>query len=313
MSAPAGQIRCHGCDFEGVLQRRSVTLRYMLADGSSVDGHREFGWCRRCNGIRDIEQQFAVPQLQSELHAISSRRPRGFFGAIDRALGGNSNDDDAEVQRLNGLLRVAKVRKSSPRCLACGSDGTVPLQFDDSGNCVSLRHSCGGTLYRLPPDPNAPRFSYKPETIPLDVEGNRLDRTPDHSAEFLSYMTEKWEMKEGIARAFVTTYGRDMSKLHAQGLERLDNSVDLSAPENRLLAYQMPDPRDFALVGQAYRAYSDDISKGRHRGTPVEVAIWAILWNRSDLVQSIDPGLAKYIDENQDTVFKSLYDAAFQG
>lgn len=182
MSVPVGQIRCHGCDFEGVLQHRSVTLRYMLADGSSVDGYREFGWCKRCNGIRDIEQQFAVPQLQSELHSRNSRRPRGLFGAIYRALGGNSNDDDAEVQHLNGLLRVAKIRKSNPRCLTCGSDGTVPLQFDDSGNCVSLRHSCGGTLYRLPSDPNAPYFSYAPEIIPLDVEGNRLDRTPDHAA-----------------------------------------------------------------------------------------------------------------------------------
>lgn len=313
MSAPAGQVRCHGCDFEGVLQRRPITLRYMLAGSSSVDGHREFGWCRRCSGIRDVEQKLVVQQLQSELHAINSRRPRGLFGAIDRVLGGNANDDDSEVRRLNGLLRVASTRRSSPRCLVCGSDDTVPILFDDSGNCVSLRHSCGGTLYRLPPDPNAPRFSYKPEVIPLDVEGNRLDRRPDHSAEFLLYMTEKWEMKEPIARAFLAAYGKDMSELHEQGLDRLDKSADLAATENRLLAYQMPDPRDFALVGQAYRAYSADLSNGRHRGTPVELAIWAILWNRSDLVQSIDPALAEYISENQDTVFKSLYDEAFQG
>lgn len=313
MSVPTGQLRCHGCNFEGVLQRRPVTLRYVLADGSTVDCHREFGWCKRCNGVRDVEPVLNVQQLQSELQALNSRRPRGLFGAIDRALGGSSNEDAAELQQLNGLLRIANARRSSQRCLACGNESVLPLVFDDSGNCVSLRHSCGGTLYQPPPNPNAPRFSYKPEVIPLDNEGNRLDRGVDHSNEFLLYMTEKWEMKDQVARAFVVAYGKALSQQHEEGLARLDKSIDLSAPENRLLAYEMPDPRDFALVGQAYRAYAEDFQSGKHRGTPVELAVWAILWNRSDLVRTIDPALAKYIDDNQDTVFKSIYDTAFQG
>ena len=80
----------------------------------------------------------------------------------------------------------------------------------------------------------------------------------------------------------------------------------------RLLVHQMPDPREFALVGQAYAAYNSDIKQGKKRGTPIETAIWAILWNRSDLLASIDPTLAKYIEENQNTVFKAIYETAFK-
>lgn len=313
MSVPAGQLRCHGCDYQGVLQHRPITLQYVLPDGSTVDGHRQFVWCGHCNAVRDAEQQLNVPQLQAQLHALNANRPKGLLRFVDRALGGGSGDDESERQRLGGLLRVASLRKSPPKCLTCGAAEVAPLVFGEDGNCVSARHSCGGTLYRLPPNPNAPRFSYKPETVPLDIEGNRLDRTTDHSADFLSYMTGKWEMKDEIAKAFVAAYGTEMSRLHDQGLARLDGSIDLSTPENRLLAYQMPDPRDFALVGQAYQAYAKDLQRGKHRGTPVEIAVWAILWNRSDLVQTIDPALAKYIDDNQEAVFKSIYDTAFKG
>lgn len=313
MSVPSGQIRCHGCDFQGVLQHRSVTLRYSLPDGTTIDGHREFGWCKRCNGIRDIEQRLDVRSLQSAALSAGARRPRGIFGAIDRALGGGSRGDDSEQRRIDGLLKLAKIRSAGPRCLTCGSEGVVSLDFDSSGNCVSARHSCGGTLYRLPTDPNAPRFSYRPEVIPLDVEGNRLDRTVPEKSEFFAYMTEDWQMKEAVARAFLSMYEKDLLRLHEQGMARLDKSIDFSSSENRLLAYQMPDPRDFALVGQAYRAYSQDISRGRHKGGPVELAVWAILWNRSDLLRAVDEKLADYIDENRETAFKSIFDAAFQG
>lgn len=136
-------------------------------------------------------------------------------------------------------------------------------------------------------------------------------KKPDHFPEFLEFLTEKWQMKPRYAAAFLNAYRTDISVMHEQGLKRLDASIDLSRPENRLLAYQMPDPRDFALVGQAYKAYLSDLRRGKHVDTDVEVAIWAILCNRSDLLESVDKPLAKYVIENQQTKFPTLFEDAF--
>ena len=128
-------------------------------------------------------------------------------------------------------------------------------------------------------------------------------KKPDHYPEFLEYLTERWRMKPRYAAAFLNAYRTDISVMHEEGLKRLDASVDLSRPENRLLAHQMPDPRDFALVGQAYKAYLNDLRRGRYVDTDVEVAIWAVLCNRSDLLESVDKPLAKYVTENQQAKF----------
>ena len=167
MSVPSGKIRCHGCDYEGVVQHRPVTLQYALPDGTSVQGYREFGWCNICDGIRDIESKLDKIALQSELQALAPRRGLGgiFKNAVDRALGGGTDDRSEDRERLKGLLRVSQARSSPQRCLNCGSTSVLRLTFDDEGNCSNFQHHCGGHLYRLPGDPNAPRFSYRPEVI----------------------------------------------------------------------------------------------------------------------------------------------------
>jgi hypothetical protein len=178
MSIRSGQIRCHGCCYEGELQRRSVTLHYSLPDGTSAVGFRAFVWCRRCNSLRDAEQPIDAPALRAGIGALNPKRSLGAFfkGAVDRALGGTAEDTQAERQRLTALLMVAELRNSLPRCLTCGGTSINPVSFDEQGNSPAFTHDCGGHLYILPPDPDAPRFFYKPEIIPLDVEGNRLDK-----------------------------------------------------------------------------------------------------------------------------------------
>ena len=138
-----------------------------------------------------------------------------------------------------------------------------------------------------------------------------LGKKPDHFTEFLEYLTEKWQMKPRYAAAFLNAYRTDISVMHEQGLKRLDAAVDLSKPENRLIAFQMPDPRDFALIGQAYKGYLNDLRRGKHVNTDVEVAIWAILCNRSDMLESVDKPLTKYLTENQDTMFPRLFEDVF--
>ena len=136
-------------------------------------------------------------------------------------------------------------------------------------------------------------------------------RKPDHFNEFMEYLIEDWHMNARYASAFLSAYRTDISVYYDQGIEHLNKSIDFSAPENRLLPYTMPDPRDLALVGQAHKAYLKDLRRGKHVGTDVEVAIWAILCNRSDLLESVDKLIATYVTENQARLFPNLFDEVF--
>lgn len=172
MSLPNSKIRCHGCNFEGVLAHRAVILRYQLPDGSHADSHRVTGWCSECAGIRDVEAPLDAMQIREEL---SQLRPKiGITGLFSRIIGSDARRNAEQIEQLSLLLEVAESRRSSPRCLKCGSAAIALLNFDDSGNSLNFVHICGSHLYRVPADPEGPRFAYLPEVIELDVEGCRL-------------------------------------------------------------------------------------------------------------------------------------------
>ena len=136
-------------------------------------------------------------------------------------------------------------------------------------------------------------------------------KKPDHFTSLLEYLVDDWQMKTRYASAFLSAYRSDISALHDSGLKRLEASFDLSKKENILLAYQMPDLRAFAIVGQAYKAYLNDLRRGKYVGTEVEISIWAILSNRSDLVADVDKAFAKYIEDNYEKKFPSLFEEVF--
>ena len=71
------------------------------------------------------------------------------------------------------------------------------------------------------------------------------------------------------------------------------------------------DCHDLALVGQAYSAYMADLRRGKHIGTDIEKAIWAILANRSDLVADGDRLFSEYIDDAHEERFPGLFDEVF--
>lgn len=177
MSIPSGQVRCHGCDYQGLMQHRAVTLRYTLPDGMFVDSCRAFGWCKACDGIREIEVKLDVKAIKQQLDALNSKRnlSSGFFvRLVDRLLGGGPVDDKPELLKLANLLRLAELRSSPPHCLVCGGGPVSQIDFDDEGTSSNFVHSCGSRLYLVPSDPDAPRFFYSPEVWSLDVEGHRL-------------------------------------------------------------------------------------------------------------------------------------------
>lgn len=90
--------------------------------------------------------------------------------------------------------------------------------------------------------------------------------------------------------------------------------MDGNDPTLSLAAYaEMGQELDYTLVAQAYEAYMIDLRRGRHVGTAVEKAIWVILFNRSDLLESIDRPLQKFVDEKCEQKFPGLLDEAFAG
>lgn len=168
MSLPLGIVHCKGCNFEGVLARRSITLEYTLPSGDKVESHRVFAWCSTCEKITHAEAKLDAADLKSRIRQIE-RRPMGYAA---RLLGLGASEV-AELKELRGLLELATLRQSEPRCLSCGHATTQQIFFGESG-LSNITHTCGGRLVLEPEDGTAPRFFIRPEVIRLDVEGVRI-------------------------------------------------------------------------------------------------------------------------------------------
>lgn len=135
----------------------------------------------------------------------------------------------------------------------------------------------------------------------------------DEYLELYEYMTREWEMKPDYAKPFLNAYKKSIGKIYSKGKERMEMLENSSNPELRLMRYaNLGQEYDYALVGQAYQAYMGDLRRGKHVGTPVEKTIWAILANRSDLVETIDKAFANWIDEKQEEKFPELFEQVFE-
>ena len=129
-------------------------------------------------------------------------------------------------------------------------------------------------------------------------------------AELLSHLTKNWEMKPLYARAFLGAYKKSIGKMFSKSKTRSSQLRENPDPALSLFAMAYIDDYDFALVGQAYRAYMTDLRRGKHVGTTVEKAIWAIL-ARSDLVEDLDRLFSEYIDDTHEEKFPGLFDEVF--
>src|SRR5437660_11371315 len=106
--------------------------------------------------------------------------------------------------------------------------------------------------------------------------------------ELLNFLTDNWHMKEPYTRAFLDEYRSNIAKLHKQLTGRFDLAQRSDNAELRLgtiAAGGRDYVLDLMLVTQAYQAYMGDLRRGKHVGTSIELAIWAILSNRSDLIE----------------------------
>ena len=132
--------------------------------------------------------------------------------------------------------------------------------------------------------------------------------------ELLAYLTDDWKMKGRYAGAFLEAYLRSISKIYGEVMKRYDAIENSENAELQLMIAAMGgknDALDHILVAQAYQGYLGDLRSGKHVGTDVETAIWAILSNRSDVLEQIDKPLARYIDKEQEVRFPKLFEAVF--
>lgn len=135
----------------------------------------------------------------------------------------------------------------------------------------------------------------------------------DEYLELYEFLTQNWRMKSEYAKAFLTAYKKSIGKIHSEGKQRMALLEKSSDPETRLMrAANLGQECPFALVAQAYQAYMGDLRRGKHVGTPVELAIWAILANRSDLLEPLDRAFGRYIEEKHKETFPSLFDDVFK-
>ncbi len=128
--------------------------------------------------------------------------------------------------------------------------------------------------------------------------------------ELLEYLTDHWKMKERYARAFLDTYRHNISKIH-KTTSRLNSMMNSDDPELRLMSIASGGKQhalDLTLVTQAYQGYMTDLRRGRYVGTDTELAIWAILSNRSDLVEQFDKAFGGYINKKCEEKFPKLFD-----
>lgn len=141
-----------------------------------------------------------------------------------------------------------------------------------------------------------------------------LGRKPDHTGTLMEFFIDEWHMKPRYAGAFMSIYGGGASASLEQGMERTKAILTSMDPADRLRAIASgdDDPRQFAIAAEAYKAYLTDLRRGKHVGTDVEVAVWAILWNVSHIVETIDRGLATYIVNAQPEKFPDLDLLAFE-
>jgi hypothetical protein len=188
MSIDSARIVCTGCDYETREVYRPIRIRYQTTKGRTVETGRAKGWCYDCASYSDIEimnqgelhdELISKERERLEAHHRHDELNRGFLSNFrhrseKRELQHQFEWLDKEIDKLGGLLEIAKNRKSKARCLKCWSDRTAPLTFNsDSNIACDFQHECGGNL-QIIHDHSGPRFNFRVSTYLLNEEGELL-------------------------------------------------------------------------------------------------------------------------------------------
>lgn len=132
----------------------------------------------------------------------------------------------------------------------------------------------------------------------------------DRSNELQQCLDLKWRMKSGYASAFLNEYRSALAKQYDKAYKQARPALLNAAGDELQLAYF--EIADWALVGQAYRAYMSDLRSGKNVGTNVEKVIWAILLMRIDLIKTLDSAFANYLVQEQERQFPNIFEEVFE-
>ncbi len=168
MSVPNLYVRCHGCNFVGIIELSSTTLEYILPGGSIVKGYCVDAWCTSCEDVTVAEEAFNSSLIQTEIDTLNRQK----VDTLAHTLRNGKIDED-ELQLLRDRLQLAKLRSSEPNCLRCGNPTVVPLDFDVN-RTSSIVHTCGSRLFLVPENPDALQIFWNSEVIRLDPEGRKI-------------------------------------------------------------------------------------------------------------------------------------------
>ena len=136
-------FRCDRCD--GLQHVRCGPIaHYTLPDGRSFFATHGFGWCLGCRGLSEVEKHIDPTELNQWIESVTQ---------------------DPELARFRTLVPAweleiewARLRRSPPRCLRCGSrDFRAVTEVDDrlwveetSGRRVFQHPGCGGEFRAQP-------------------------------------------------------------------------------------------------------------------------------------------------------------------
>lgn len=125
------------------------------------------------------------------------------------------------------------------------------------------------------------------------------------------FLRDEWTMRDRFRKAFISAYMVPLAKAGVRVQKALQR---MRATPGGALEAIAGEAEAYAgvLVAAAYQGYMGDLRRGRHVGTDVELAIWAILSNRSDILEEHDPAFARYIDAKADEKFPQLFEFVFE-
>ena len=196
MSWPVTTYYCTKCDFRQGDAGTWGTREYVLPDGIRIPVNSALGWCAQCNAITAVEsldigrREAELREAERELEKQGGQPVRRWW-QIHRFLVpmfwrrdlANWYFFAGMVEDARAALQLITMRKSPPKCLACGSDEiTTPLISDTSEwTDVSqptrtgfIHPDCGGELsmvmdgLRIGLKPSVRR--YTPEGILIEQE-----------------------------------------------------------------------------------------------------------------------------------------------
>lgn len=182
MSMPFSTIRCNSCSKNWVTHDFWGRHSYRLSDGRDASAHRALAWCNACNDFVWMERLPEPEEVQEKLtEAVrdleEALAPKEYllFGFIKRRKKPNLEFIKIyqnSLRKAEALRDWRGLRRSSPKCLTCGSTEVQEANLWGDQEKEALRHpNCGGEL-RV--EESEVRISKLLKHRFYDVEGNFL-------------------------------------------------------------------------------------------------------------------------------------------